>query len=159
MPDLVFTVARFGLLFLLWLFVFIVGRTIRHDVFASSGGKAPARAPARSGGNAPRSGGVNRGPRPPRQLVVTEGELAGTQIPLGDTPIRIGRAPDSTLVITDDYASGRHAQLVPRGDQWLVEDLGSTNGTYLGRAKVAGPTPLPAGVPIRIGRTSIELRP
>lgn len=158
MPDLVFTVARFGLLFLLWLFVFIVGRTIRRDVFAGTGTKAPTRQPSR-GGNAPRGGGVNRGPRPPRQLVVTEGELAGTQLPLGEAPIRIGRAPDSTLVITDDYASGRHAQLVPRGDQWLVEDLGSTNGTYLGRAKVSGPTPIPAGVPIRIGRTSIELRP
>lgn len=158
MPELVFTVARFGLLFLLWLFVFIVARTIRRDVFASSGGRTPSRVPGR-GNTSRRGGGISTGPRPPRQLVVTEGELAGTQIQLGTAPIRIGRAPDSTLVITDDYASGRHAQLVPRGEQWLVEDLGSTNGTYLGRARVAGPTPIPAGVPIRIGRTSIELRP
>jgi pSer/pThr/pTyr-binding forkhead associated (FHA) protein len=78
---------------------------------------------------------------------------------LGEQPISIGRAEDSTLVITDDYASARHARLVPRNGQWFVEDLGSTNGTYLDRAKVTAPTPVPLGVPIRIGRTSIELRP
>ena len=97
--------------------------------------------------------------RAARQLVVTGGQLAGTRLSLGETQITIGRAEDSTLVITDDYASARHARLVPRGGQWYIEDLGSTNGTYLDRAKVTGPTPVPIGVPIRIGRTSLELRP
>jgi pSer/pThr/pTyr-binding forkhead associated (FHA) protein len=92
-------------------------------------------------------------------LVVTAGALAGTRITLGEAPITIGRAEDSTLVITDDYASARHARLVPRAGQWYLEDLGSTNGTYLDRAKVSAPTPVPLGVPIRIGRTSLELRP
>ena len=78
---------------------------------------------------------------------------------LGEAPITIGRAEDSTLVITDDYASAKHARLVPRAGQWFVEDLGSTNGTYLDRAKVSAPTPVPLGVPIRIGRTALELRP
>jgi pSer/pThr/pTyr-binding forkhead associated (FHA) protein len=91
--------------------------------------------------------------------VVTAGTLAGTRITLGDTPITIGRAEDSTLVITDDYASARHARLVSRNGQWYVEDLGSTNGTYLDRAKVTAPIPVPLGVPIRIGRTALELRP
>lgn len=97
--------------------------------------------------------------RAAHQLVVTAGQLAGTRITLGEAQITIGRAEDSTLVITDDYASARHARLVPRDGQWYVEDLGSTNGTYLDRAKVTGPTPVPLGVPIRIGRTSLELRP
>ena len=101
---------------------------------------------------------VKRG-RAAHQLVVTAGQLAGTRITLGEAQITIGRAEDSTLVITDDYASARHARLVPRAGQWFVEDLGSTNGTYLDRAKVTGPTPVPLGVPIRIGRTSLELRP
>jgi len=92
-------------------------------------------------------------------LLVTAGALAGTKITLAEAPITIGRAEDCTLVITDDYSSARHAKLVPRDGQWLLEDLGSTNGTYLDRAKVSGPTPVPLGVPIRIGRTSIELRP
>ena len=94
-----------------------------------------------------------------RQLVVTAGQLAGTRITLSEAPITIGRAEDSTLVITDDFASARHARLVPRDGNWFVEDLGSTNGTYHDRGKVSGPTPVPLGVPIRIGRTSLELRP
>ena len=83
----------------------------------------------------------------PRKLVVTAGGLAGTRIGLGDQPITIGRADDSTLVLTDDYASTRHARLMPQDGQWFVEDLGSTNGTYLDRDKVTGPTPVPLGVP------------
>jgi pSer/pThr/pTyr-binding forkhead associated (FHA) protein len=79
-------------------------------------------------------------------------------VPLESGPITIGRAPDSTLVLTDDYVSTRHARLVPRGDQWLIEDLGSTNGTFLARDRVTSPTPVPVGVPIRVGRTVLELR-
>ena len=71
----------------------------------------------------------------------------------------IGRADDSTLVLTDDYASTRHARLSPRGSDWYVEDLGSTNGTYLDRAKVTTAVRVPMGTPVRIGKTVIELRP
>ena len=67
-------------------------------------------------------------------------------------------ADDSTLVLDDDYASTRHARIAPQGDDWYVEDLGSTNGTYLDRAKVTGPTRVPLGAPVRIGKTVIELR-
>ena len=77
---------------------------------------------------------------------------------LGDAPLTIGRAPDSTLVLTDDYASSRHARLVPRDGQWLVEDMGSTNGTYVDRSKVTAPTPVGPGTPIRIGKSILELR-
>ncbi|CAM3285283.1 FHA domain-containing protein [Stackebrandtia soli] len=156
MPELVFTVARFGVLILLWVFVFAVARAIRRDVFAGASGTraaAPAMAAGRGGG------GRSSAPKAARTLFVTEGDRRGTTLPLQTAPIRIGRASDSTLVINDDFASSRHAQLVPRGGQWILEDLGSTNGTYLGRARVTGPTPVPLGVPIRIGRTSIELRP
>jgi pSer/pThr/pTyr-binding forkhead associated (FHA) protein len=90
--------------------------------------------------------------------VVTEGALAGTSLTLSDAPVTIGRADDSTLVLTDDYASSRHARLVPGEGAWMVEDLGSTNGTYLGQAKVARPTAVPLGAPIRIGKTVLELR-
>jgi pSer/pThr/pTyr-binding forkhead associated (FHA) protein len=93
-----------------------------------------------------------------RRLVVTEGALAGTTLRLGEDPVTLGRADDSTLVLTDDYASTRHARLVPGDGSWMVEDLGSTNGTYLGNAKVVRPTPVPVGQPIRIGKTVLELR-
>ena len=93
-----------------------------------------------------------------RRLVVTEGALAGTTIGLSDTVVTPGRADDSTLVISDDYASTRHARLVPSDGSWTLEDLGSTNGTYLSGAKVVRPTPVPIGKQIRIGKTVLELR-
>jgi hypothetical protein len=160
LPEFVLTVARFGFLILLWIFVFTVVGVIRRDLFAGVRSKSIVASPRGVGGavNQGRPAKVKRG-KAARQLVVTAGQLAGTRITLGDLPITIGRAEDSTLVITDDFASARHARIVPRDGQWFVEDLGSTNGTYLDRGKVSGPTPVPLGVPIRIGRTSLELRP
>ncbi|MBN1172868.1 MAG: FHA domain-containing protein [Micromonosporaceae bacterium] len=160
MPAIVLTVARFGFLVLLWIFVFTVVGVIRRDMFA---GARSGRLVAAPRGIMPSMGQgrpakVKRG-RVAHQLIVTGGALAGTRITLGEAPITIGRAEDSTLVITDDYASARHARLVSRAGQWYLEDLGSTNGTYLDRAKVTAPTSVPLGVPIRIGRTSLELRP
>lgn len=158
MPEIVFTVTRFGFLLLLWVFVFAVARTIRQDSYAGSRGGSPVAAPPSVGSAAGGRRGASRA-RAARHLVVTAGELKGRSVPLGESVITMGRAPDSTLIINDDYASTRHAQLVPRNGQWFIDDLGSTNGTYLDRAKVSGPTPVPLGVPIRIGRTSFELRP
>jgi hypothetical protein len=160
LPEFVLTVARFGFLILLWIFVFTVVGVIRRDLFAGVRSKSIVASPRGVGGTVPagRPAKAKRG-KAARQLVVTAGQLAGTRITLGEAQITIGRAEDSTLVITDDFASARHARLVPRDGQWFVEDLGSTNGTYLDRGKVSGPTPVPLGVPIRIGRTSLELRP
>ena len=140
--------------------MFTVVGVIRRDLF--SGSRASRLVAAPRGVGAPagqaRPAKVKRG-RAAHNLIVTEGALAGTRLTLGEQAITIGRAEDSTLVITDDYASARHARLVPRTGQWFVEDLGSTNGTYLDRTKVTAPTPVPLGVPIRIGNTSLELRP
>jgi pSer/pThr/pTyr-binding forkhead associated (FHA) protein len=160
LPEFVLTVARFGFLILLWIFVFTVVGVIRRDLFAGVRSKSIVASPRGVGGAVMQGtpAKAKRG-KAARQLVVTAGQLAGTRITLGEAQITIGRAEDSTLVITDDYASARHARLVPRDGQWFVEDLGSTNGTYLDRGKVSGPTPVPLGVPIRIGRTSLELRP
>ncbi len=156
MPEIVITAARYGFLLLLWIFVFTVVGVIARDLGVRSGRLVAApRGVVLSGG---RPAKVKRG-KTATYLVVTEGDLAGTRLTLADSQITIGRANDSNLVITDDYASARHARLVPRGGQWYVEDLGSTNGTYLDRAKVTAPTPVPLGVPIRIGNTSLELRP
>ncbi|AFR46704.1 MULTISPECIES: FHA domain-containing protein FhaB/FipA [Gordonia] len=154
MQGLVLQLTRIGFLLLLWLFVFAVIRTLRADI-ATAGG---LRIPRYSGGSEKRrrSGGV-RGSA--RYLVVTHGALANTRISLGQQPVLLGRADDSTLVLTDDYASERHARLSRRGDDWYVEDLGSTNGTYLDRSKVTTAVKVPLNTPIRIGKTVIELRP
>jgi pSer/pThr/pTyr-binding forkhead associated (FHA) protein len=91
-------------------------------------------------------------------LVVTQGALSGTTVRLGDQPVTLGRSQESTIVLDDDYVSGRHARFYQRDGQWLVEDMGSTNGTYLDRTKVTSATPVKIGVPVRIGKTVVELR-
>jgi pSer/pThr/pTyr-binding forkhead associated (FHA) protein len=149
-PELVLQLTRAGFLALLWLFVLVALRVVRSDLYAASG----LRALVPGGRSTTRAG---RG-RTPRQMIVTQGALAGTRITLDSRPILIGRADDSTLVLDDDYASTRHARISLQGEDWYVEDLGSTNGTYLDRAKVTGPTRVPLGVPVRIGKTVIELR-
>ncbi|THV33929.1 FHA domain-containing protein FhaB/FipA [Glycomyces buryatensis] len=160
MPELVQTVARFGLLVLLWLFVFAAARTVTKDLFAQRRPAAAGGPPAGpvSAPPAPGGGGRQRPAQTAQWLVVTTGELAGRRFVLSGQTITIGRAPDSTIVIRDDFASNRHARVAPVDGQWMVEDMGSTNGTYLGRARVTRPTPVPLGVPIRIGRSSFELR-
>jgi pSer/pThr/pTyr-binding forkhead associated (FHA) protein len=150
-PELVLQLTRAGFLALLWLFVLFALRVVRSDLYAASG----LRAILPGGGRAATRSG--RG-RTARQLLVTQGPLAGSRITLDSRPILIGRADDSTLKLDDDYASTRHARIAQQGDEWYVEDLGSTNGTYLDRAKVTGPTRVPLGVPVRIGKTVIELR-
>jgi pSer/pThr/pTyr-binding forkhead associated (FHA) protein len=150
-PELVLQLTRAGFLALLWIFVLFSLRVVRSDLYGAAG----LRALVPGGGRATGRGG--RG-RTARQLLVTQGALTGTRISLDSRPILIGRADDSTLVLDDDYASTRHARIAQQGDDWYVEDLGSTNGTYLDRAKVTGPTRVPPGVPIRIGKTVIELR-
>jgi pSer/pThr/pTyr-binding forkhead associated (FHA) protein len=91
-------------------------------------------------------------------LVVTQGALSGTSVRLGATPVTMGRSQESTIVLDDDYVSSRHARIFSRDGQWYVEDMGSTNGTYLDRTKVTSPTPVKIGVPIRVGKTTVELR-
>ena len=148
---------RFGFLVLLWLFVLAAVRVIRGDLLLSGQPRVATPPPARRRGNkTPESTGPER--RGPTQLVVTEGGLAGTRIGLTGAPVLIGRANDSTLVLTDDYASTRHARISFQDGMWLVEDLGSTNGTYLGHRKLDGPVPMEIGVPLRIGKTVLELR-
>jgi pSer/pThr/pTyr-binding forkhead associated (FHA) protein len=161
---LVVAIVKFGLLALLWLFVIYAVRTIRTDLWGSPAPRRPGPAAGAqpAGGKAAGKAGkaVSRSAKrsAARRLVITEGALAGTTISLGDAPVTLGRADDSTVVLTDDYASSRHARLVPGDGSWLVEDLGSTNGTYLGSTKVTRPTPVPLGQPIRIGKTVLELR-
>ena len=72
------------------------------------------------------------------RLVVVAGPLTGTVLPLDEAPITIGASPRATLVIDDDYCSSRHARVFREGDNWMVEDLGSTNGTYLDDASFDG---------------------
>jgi pSer/pThr/pTyr-binding forkhead associated (FHA) protein len=79
-------------------------------------------------------------------------------VPLELQPILMGRGSDAALRLDDDYVSTRHARIATNGEQWFVEDLGSTNGTYLGSQRVTTPTPIAVGTPVRLGKTVVELR-
>ena len=148
---------RFAFLVLLWLFIYGMVRVIRAELRTSGAPRVPMAATPKKAKRA-----TPADPRPARggvsHLVVTDGALAGTRIALTGKPILIGRANDSTLVLTDDYASTRHARISENNGVWYLEDLGSTNGTYVGQSKVDRPLPLEAGVVIRIGKTAMELR-
>jgi pSer/pThr/pTyr-binding forkhead associated (FHA) protein len=134
-------------------------RVIRSDLRTSGQPRIAVPPPARRKGKSD-SGGASARPAPgtPTHLLVTEGGLTGTRIGLTGAPVLIGRANDSTLVLEDDYASTRHARISLQDGMWVVEDLGSTNGTYLGQRKLDGPVPMELGVPLRIGKTVLELR-
>jgi hypothetical protein len=161
MTELTLTLIRVAFLAVLWLFVIAAIGVVRTDLSGSSAGRSRA---ARRQAPAPRPlPRPNGKPQKSRRgqlhtLVVTGGALKGTTIDLSEQQITLGRANDATLVLNDDYASNRHARIFPQDGQWIVEDLGSTNGTYLDRQKVTRPTPVPAGVPVRIGKTVLELR-
>ena len=160
MNQLSLTIIRVAFLAVLWLFVIAAIGVVRTDLLGGSG--------TTSRRGRARQAQANRQPRPakppragrgsPRLLVVTAGALKGTSLDLAQQQITLGRANDATLVLNDDYASSRHARIYPQDGQWIVEDLGSTNGTYLDRQKVTRPMPVPLGVPIRIGKTVLELR-
>jgi pSer/pThr/pTyr-binding forkhead associated (FHA) protein len=165
--EFALTLLRLAFLGALWLFIIITVIALRRDLMQPREARpAATRASARP----PKPAKAPKPPKPAKQskaskqgktgpsLVVTEGPLAQTVIPLGTAQITLGRAPDSTLVIDDDYASSRHARLYPSDDGWIVEDLGSTNGTWIDRTRITSPTVLPPGVPLRIGRTTLQLQ-
>ena len=164
MSELTLTIIRLGFLAILWMFVLTAVSVMRSDLF---GRKSAARPQQRRAAAPPPAQPARRekAPKPakgkrgmPSTLVVTQGALSGTTVRLGDQPVTLGRSQESTIVLDDDYVSGRHARFFTRDGQWVVEDMGSTNGTYLDRTKVTGPTPVKIGVPVRIGKTVVELR-
>jgi Inner membrane component of T3SS, cytoplasmic domain len=160
MSELSLTIIRVAFLAVLWLFVIAAIGVVRTDLLGGSA-TSSRRSRGRQTQNVrpPRPAKPQRAGRgSPRFLVVTAGALKGTSLDLAQQQITLGRANDATLVLNDDYASSRHARIFPQDGQWIVEDLGSTNGTYLDRQKVTRPMPIPLGVPIRIGKTVLELR-
>ncbi len=152
MDSLVLLGLRVALLVLLWFFVLMALRAMRSDLkvvgAASTSSVAAPQGLARA---------FNRS-SPPRLLTVVEGPLSGSSIEVADE-IVMGRSPDNTFVVGDDYASGRHARIFKRGSEWFVEDLDSRNGTFVGGVRIDQPEQVALGTDIRIGRTTVRLVP
>jgi pSer/pThr/pTyr-binding forkhead associated (FHA) protein len=177
--ELTLMLIRFAYLAILWIFVLSAISVVRSDMFGARVDSTPradrkaekqARRQARSRGQTSgqsrgqtksqgRGGKPAKRPRSaPTHVAVVEGANAGQTVPLDEAPILIGRGTDAAIRLDDDYVSTRHARIASSGDQWFVEDLGSTNGTYIGTHRLTQPTTIALGSIIRIGKTTLELR-
>ena len=168
MSELTLVLIRFAYLAILWIFVLSCISVVRSDMF----GARVARESAERGSSrqdkrarnrqkaaqrsAQRAGRPRRGA--PTQVVIVEGGNQGEAVSLDEAPLLIGRGNDAAIRLDDDYVSTRHARIASSGEQWFVEDLGSTNGTYVGAGRISQPTALQLGTQIRIGKTIMELR-
>jgi pSer/pThr/pTyr-binding forkhead associated (FHA) protein len=152
MSELTLALIKIGFLALLWLFVLSSVSVIRSDMFGERVNPESQAKPAK----APKPSKRRRGA--PTQLVISEGSNAGVTVPLGADAILLGRGADATIRLDDDYVSTRHARFVPHGDDWYVEDLGSTNGTYIGSQRITTPMVVATGVQVRLGKTIAELK-
>ncbi len=156
MSELTLFLIKVGYLAILWIFVLSAISVVRSDMF---GARVPEG--ARTAGKAPKQ---PKQPKPgkrrssPTHAIVTEGSNVGERAELDHAPILIGRGSDAAIRLDDDYVSTRHAKIAASGDQWYVEDLGSTNGTYVGTVRITQPTTISIGTQVRVGKTIIELR-
>src|SRR5215213_2038963 len=157
MSELTLTLIKLGFLAVLWLFVLSAVSVIRSDIFGTKAPSAPR--PAKNKQKAPAKAKSRKAPRGvPTKLQVVSGPNAGQSVPLGDKPILLGRGTDAAIRLDDDYVSTRHARFATNGEQWFVEDLGSTNGTYLGSQRITSPVPIGLGIAVRLGKTIVELQ-
>jgi pSer/pThr/pTyr-binding forkhead associated (FHA) protein len=176
--ELAVAALRLGLLLVMWILIISIVSSQGRDLMVGARNKVRTRkeagAPAGSGAvstpatpngssvGQPVLGGPSASAPAARplatRLTVTEGPLKDTVIQLNGTPLLLGRAEDADLVLDDDYVSGRHARLFPQGSRWFLEDLGSTNGTYVSGNPLSRTVAVEPGTPIRIGKTVLELR-
>jgi hypothetical protein len=150
--DEVLLVLKIAFLVLLYLFIWRIVRTASRDL----------RLPQESFILAPAGGGGVRtsrpGPRTGRLVVEKSPDLEeGSHFELNSAQLTIGRGRQNDIAIsTDEYASARHARFEPRRDGVWVQDLGSTNGTYLNGARLDRPRRLTKGDIVRVGETDLR---
>ena len=158
MSELTLVLIRFAYLAILWIFVLSCISVIRSDMF----GARVARQPVGEARAERRARKRQKAPKPrkgaPTHVVILEGDNSGETVSLDDAPLLIGRGSDAAIRLDDDYVSTRHARIASSGEQWFVEDLGSTNGTYVGTSRITQATLINLGTQVRIGKTILELR-
>lgn len=163
MSELMLLLLRIGFLVLLWFFVFGVVYSLRADLFGVRVRKMPAgeAVPAPVAAHTPPAVRPSASAaKAATRLVITSGPKASLEVPLTTADsMSIGRSSESGLVIRDDYTSSHHARLSKRGDIWMLQDLGSTNGTFLDGHRLSdSAVQVAIGTPIKVGATTFELR-
>lgn len=148
MPQLALTILKYLFLALILLFL---ARAVRAMYMEINGPPAP-RTPAAPVAATARPGRV------PDKLALLAGAGSRPRIfALGDE-VLIGRSDKCQVVLGDTYSSQVHARVFRRNGQFFLEDMGSTNGTYLNGRKLASPTPVNRGDRVRLGRSELEFR-
>lgn len=168
MSELALFIVRLGFVAVLWIFVFSIISVIRADLFGQkvvsrvAAANAPEVVSAPVGNTAPFGGTPTLVSEPTgstaTKLVIIEGDKTGQMVRLERREITLGRSPDSDLIVDDEYASTHHAKLILINNDWLIQDLNSTNGTYLDGSRVGTPAVVKLNTPVRVGKTVFELR-
>ena len=157
MSEIALTVIKVLFLALLWLFILSAVSVIRSDLFGRAVPTPDEPQELESPAPPPRRSRRQRGE--PRIFTITQGAQAGESAELGAGVVLIGRGADCQLILNDDYVSTRHARVVSTEDGFYVEDLGSTNGTYVNGQRITAPTTITMSDTVRIGKTILKLEP
>jgi hypothetical protein len=158
MSEITLTIIKVLYLALLWLFILSAVSVIRSDLFGKTVPNPPEqRQPLEEPPPPPKKGRRQRGS--PHRLVIAQGAQAGQAAALDAGTIMIGRGADCQLILDDDYVSTRHARVATVEDGYYIEDLGSTNGTYVNGQRITAPTMITLADTVRIGKTIMRLEP
>lgn len=154
MPELVLVLLKYVFLAVLYIFVARAVKAVYLELRPAAGRPPPRGQHKPPPGARPPS---RRSRKAPTKVAVIEGPLKGKTLELADE-LTIGRAEKCHLVLDDTYVSQVHARIHGKGEAVMVEDLGSTNGTYLNRRRITAPTEVQRGDRIKIGKTVLEMR-
>jgi pSer/pThr/pTyr-binding forkhead associated (FHA) protein len=159
MSEIALLIIKVAFLALLWLFILSAVSVIRSDLFGKTVRAADQPQPQELETPAPPPRKAKRQRGQPRVFTISQGKQAGLSADLAGGVIMIGRGADCQLILDDDYVSTRHARVVGSPNGIYVEDLGSTNGTYVNGQRITAPTTITLSDTVRIGKTMLRLEP